>query len=91
MELRFKLRFALRFVSAAHWRAAISSSARRFASIRRWEYRESITRETWPPMPMISERLGHSSVATTPAIYSHAIRGKDRVAAQVACACNYYF
>ena len=31
----------------------------------------------------VSERLGHSSVATTAAIYSHAIRGKDRVAAQV--------
>jgi integrase len=29
------------------------------------------------------ERLGHSSVATTAAIYSHAIRGKDRAAAQV--------
>ena len=29
------------------------------------------------------ERLGHSSVATTTAIYSHSIRGKDRVAAQV--------
>jgi len=31
----------------------------------------------------VSERLGHSSVATTAAIYSHAIRGKDRAAAQV--------
>jgi site-specific recombinase XerD len=31
----------------------------------------------------VSERLGRSSVATTAAIYSHAIRGKDRVAAQV--------
>ena len=31
----------------------------------------------------VSERLGHWSVATTAAIYSHAIRGKDRVAAQV--------
>ena len=30
-----------------------------------------------------SERLGHSSVATTAAIYSHAIRDKDRAAAQV--------
>ena len=30
----------------------------------------------------VSERLGHSSVATTAAIYSHAIRGKDRAAAQ---------
>ena len=31
----------------------------------------------------VSERLGHSSVATTAAIYAHAIRGKDRAAAQV--------
>ena len=31
----------------------------------------------------VSARLGHSSVATTAAIYSHAIRGKDRAAAQV--------
>ena len=31
----------------------------------------------------VSERLGHSSVATTAAIYSHAIRGKGRAAAQV--------
>jgi integrase len=31
----------------------------------------------------VGERLGHSSVATTAAIYSHAIRGKDRAAAQV--------
>jgi hypothetical protein len=29
-----------------------------------------------------SERFGHSSVATTAAIYSHAIRGKDHAAAQ---------
>ena len=31
----------------------------------------------------VSERLGHSSVATTADIYAHAIRGKDRAAAQV--------
>jgi hypothetical protein len=31
----------------------------------------------------VSERLGHSSVATTAAIYSHAIRGEGRAAAQV--------
>jgi integrase len=31
----------------------------------------------------VSERLGHSSVATTAAIYSHAMRSKDRAAAQV--------
>ena len=31
----------------------------------------------------VSERLGHSSVATTAAIYAHAIRGKDRAAAQI--------
>ena len=31
----------------------------------------------------VSARLGHSSVRTTADIYSHAIRGKDRAAAQV--------
>ena len=31
----------------------------------------------------MSERLGHSSVATTATICSHAIRGKDFAAAQV--------
>ena len=31
----------------------------------------------------VSERLGHSSVRTTADIYSHAIRGKDRAAAQI--------
>jgi integrase len=31
----------------------------------------------------VSERLGHSSVATTAKIYAHALRGKDRAAAQV--------
>jgi integrase len=30
----------------------------------------------------VSERLGHSSVRTTAEIYSHALRGKDRAAAQ---------
>jgi len=30
----------------------------------------------------VSERMGHSSVATTANIYAHAIRGKDRAAAQ---------
>ena len=32
---------------------------------------------------MPSAEVGHSSGATTAAIYSHAIRGKDRAAAQV--------
>ena len=32
----------------------------------------------------VSERLGHSSVATTAAIYSHAIRGKDPATARTA-------
>jgi integrase len=30
----------------------------------------------------VSERLGHSSVRTTADIYSHAIRGRDRAAAE---------
>ena len=30
----------------------------------------------------VSARLGHSSIRTTADVYSHAIRGKDRVAAQ---------
>ena len=31
----------------------------------------------------VSERLGHSSIATTAKIYAHALRGKDFAAAQV--------
>ena len=31
----------------------------------------------------VSERLGHSSIATTAKIYAHALRGKDIVAAQI--------
>ena len=31
----------------------------------------------------VSERMGHSSVATTANIYAHAIRGKDRAAAEL--------
>jgi integrase len=34
-------------------------------------------------MVMISERLGHSSIATTAKIYAHALRGKDFAAAQI--------
>ena len=30
----------------------------------------------------VSQRLGHSSVRTTAEIYSHALRGKDKAAAQ---------
>ena len=45
---------SLRFLSAAHWRAAISSRACRFASIRTWEYRESMARDTGPAIFMIT-------------------------------------
>ena len=31
----------------------------------------------------VSERLGHSSIATTAKIYAHALRGKDFAAAQI--------
>jgi integrase len=33
------------------------------------------------PLPVVSERLGHSSVRTTADIYAHAIRGQDDEAA----------
>ena len=45
----------------------------REASIGRWH----------GPRDHLRALLGHSSVATTAAIYAHAIRGKDRAAAQV--------
>ena len=44
----------------------------------------SHARLRWPTgvdLATVSERLGHSSVAATAAIYSPAIRGKDRAAA----------
>ena len=31
----------------------------------------------------VSERLGHSSIATTAKIYAHGLRGKDFAAAQI--------
>jgi integrase len=34
------------------------------------------------PLPVVSERLGHSSVRTTADIYAHAIRGQDDEAAE---------
>jgi integrase len=33
------------------------------------------------PLPVVSERLGHSSVRTTAEVYAHAIRGQDDEAA----------
>ena len=33
------------------------------------------------PLPVVSERLGHSSVRTTADIYAHALRGQDDEAA----------
>jgi len=34
------------------------------------------------PLPVVSERLGHSSVRTTAEVYAHALRGQDDEAAQ---------
>jgi len=55
---------ALRFSSAALWRAAISSRARRFASIRTWEYRESRARETCPATLMITSSPAPDSASS---------------------------
>ena len=42
-------------------------------------------RTSWPmpsvPLPVVSERLGHSSVRTTADVYAHALRGQDDEAA----------
>ena len=42
------------FLNQPRHGAAISSRARRLASIRTWEYRESMARETWPAMLIIT-------------------------------------
>ena len=34
------------------------------------------------PLPVVAERLGHSSVRTTADVYAHALRGQDDEAAQ---------
>src|ERR1035441_6587838 len=34
------------------------------------------------PLPVVSERLGHSSVRTTAEVYAHALRGQDDEAAR---------
>ena len=45
--------------------------------------------DEWPmrsetvDLATVSERLGHSSIATTAKIYAHALRGKDFAAAQI--------
>ena len=41
------------------------------------------TRDLLNVLATVSERMGHSSVSTTANIYAHAIRGKDRAAAQI--------
>ena len=43
----------------------------------------SILLERGVAMTTVSERMGHSSVRTTADIYSHALRGKDREAAEI--------
>ncbi|MGD0777657.1 MAG: tyrosine-type recombinase/integrase [Candidatus Solibacter sp.] len=43
----------------------------------------SLLLEKGVDLATVSERMGHSSIATTAKIYAHALRGKDRAAAQI--------
>jgi hypothetical protein len=74
-RLPLPIGFSLRFSSAAHCRAAISSRARRFASIRTWEYRESMARETCPAMLMITSSPAPNSASSVTSVWRFPDRG----------------
>jgi integrase len=46
-------------------------------SPRRHPVATHISRNVWRHLPVVSARLGHSSIRTTAEIYSHAIHGQD--------------
>jgi len=53
----------------ARRRSAISSRARRFASIRTWEYRESMARATCPAMLMITSSPAPDSASSITSVW----------------------
>jgi hypothetical protein len=59
----------LRLSSAVRWRAATSSRARRFASMRTWEYRASLARDTCPAMLMIPSSPAPDSASSVTSVW----------------------
>jgi hypothetical protein len=71
----------LRLWSESRWRTAISSRARRFVSIRTWEYLDSMARDTRPAMLMITSSPAPDSASSVTSVWRlscHALRRPGR-------------